>query len=174
MDVTTSLKRPLDPKDSEINNEESKRVKVNLDTEAQAAVDYASKDSNLTIAESKQADQSGAGTSTSEVELVRPSYHDEEGPVSRLGMKPELPKLPASLELVRGFKVDLAARKGFVGEEEVGIIGYAGPSDVKGIKGVIKQRYVPSDTISKIALNWTSDLPISWSMRSCPTARSYT
>lgn len=60
--------------------------------------------------------------------------------VSRMGLKPTLPIMPASLELVTGVKTDLRARKGFVGQEEVGIIGYAGNPDFKGVKGVIKQR----------------------------------
>lgn len=62
--------------------------------------------------------------------------------VSKLGLKPSLPVMPPSLELVTGVKADLRARKGFVGQEEVGIIGYAGDPDFKGVKGVIKQRYV--------------------------------
>ena len=73
-------------------------------------------------------------------QLIRPAYHDHPVPVSRLGLKPILPDLPPSLELVTGVKTDLRARKGFVGQEEVGIIGYAGPSELKGLKGVIKQR----------------------------------
>ncbi len=72
--------------------------------------------------------------------LTRPAYHDHPAPVSRLGLKPALPELPPSLELVTGVKTDLRARKGFVGQEEVGIIGYAGPAELKGVEGVIKQR----------------------------------
>lgn len=75
-----------------------------------------------------------------ETELIRPAYHDHPAVVSRLGLKPILPDLPPSLELVTGVKTDLRARKGFVGQEEVGIIGYAGPGELKGVKGVIKQR----------------------------------
>ena len=73
-------------------------------------------------------------------QLTRPAYHDQPTPFSRLGLKPTLPELPPSLELVTGVKTDLRSRKGFVGQEEVGIIGYAGPSAFKGVKGVIKQR----------------------------------
>ena len=73
-------------------------------------------------------------------QLIRPAYHDLPMPVSRLGLKPVLPHLPPSLELVTRVKTDLRARKGFVGQEEVGIIGYAGPLKMKGLKGVIKQR----------------------------------
>ncbi len=75
-----------------------------------------------------------------EEELIRPAYYDHTVPVSRLGLKPTLPELPPSLELVTGVKTDLRARRGFVGQEEVGIIGYAGPVVLKGVKGVIKQR----------------------------------
>ncbi|EIW67793.1 hypothetical protein TREMEDRAFT_32838 [Tremella mesenterica DSM 1558] len=32
-------------------------------------------------------------------------------------------------------------RKGFVGEQDVGIIGFAGPAGIKGVRGVIKQRF---------------------------------
>lgn len=79
-------------------------------------------------------------SSNEEHQLIRPKYHDLPLPVSRLGLKPALPELPPSLELVTGVKTDLRLRKGFVGQEEVGIIGYAGPSQLKGVKGVIKQR----------------------------------
>jgi tRNA pseudouridine13 synthase len=61
-------------------------------------------------------------------------------PVSRLGLKPQPPVLPASLELATGTKADLSARKGFVGEPEVGILAYLGDPDYTGIQGVIKQR----------------------------------
>ncbi|WWD22862.1 hypothetical protein CI109_107357 [Kwoniella shandongensis] len=61
-------------------------------------------------------------------------------PVSRLGLKPKLPMLPPSLALVSGVEVDLEARSGFVGEEDCGIRGFAGRG-VKGVKGVIKQRF---------------------------------
>jgi len=61
-------------------------------------------------------------------------------PVSRLGLKPKMPELPPSLELMTGITSESVGRKGFVGEHEVGIIGYAGPKDVKGVRGVIKQR----------------------------------
>jgi tRNA pseudouridine13 synthase len=55
-------------------------------------------------------------------------------------LKPILPVMPPSLELVTGVKADLRARKGFVGQEEVGILGYAGDPAFKGVRGVIKQR----------------------------------
>ena len=61
-------------------------------------------------------------------------------PVSKMGLKPAMPDLPPSLALITGITPDFIARKGFVGEQEVGIIGYAGPKDVKGVRGVIKQR----------------------------------
>jgi len=60
--------------------------------------------------------------------------------VSRLGLKPQLAELPPSLELVTGKKTDLAATRGFVGEEQVGIIGYVGDSNFAGVQGIIKQR----------------------------------
>lgn len=70
----------------------------------------------------------------------RPNNGSAPEAVSRLGLKPALPIMPPSLELVTGVKADLRARKGFVGQEEVGIIGYAGDPAFKGVKGVIKQR----------------------------------
>lgn len=73
---------------------------------------------------------------------ARPSWQTLPKPFSRLGLKPGYPDLPVSLELVTGIKTDLRAQQGLVGEEEVGIIGYAGGSELKGIKGVIKQRSV--------------------------------
>lgn len=60
--------------------------------------------------------------------------------VSRLGLKPKVPELPPSLQFVTGKAVDLEARRGFIGEPEVGIINFAGNPDFKGVKGVIKQR----------------------------------
>lgn len=60
--------------------------------------------------------------------------------ISKMGLKPILPVMPPSLELVTGVKADLRARKGFVGQEEVGILGYAGDLAFKGVRGVIKQR----------------------------------
>ena len=60
--------------------------------------------------------------------------------ISKMGLKPILPVMPPSLELVTGVKADLRARKGFVGQEEVGILGYAGDPAFKGVRGVIKQR----------------------------------
>lgn len=61
--------------------------------------------------------------------------------MSRLGLKPQPPVLPASLELATGTKADLSARKGFVGEPEVGILSYLGDPAYPGIQGVIKQRW---------------------------------
>ncbi|BEI86130.1 hypothetical protein CcaverHIS002_0604170 [Cutaneotrichosporon cavernicola] len=62
-------------------------------------------------------------------------------PVSRLSLKPQPPVLPASLELATGSKADLSAKKGFVGEPEVGILAYLGDPHYTGIQGVIKQRF---------------------------------
>ncbi|WVF66366.1 hypothetical protein IAT40_001106 [Kwoniella sp. CBS 6097] len=61
-------------------------------------------------------------------------------PVSRLGLKPAIPILPPSLEVANGYKTDLTERKGFVGESECGIRGFAGVGN-RGIRGVIKQRF---------------------------------
>lgn len=66
---------------------------------------------------------------------------DAAPPFSRLGLKPQAPALPKSLEVATGVKADLSSRKGFVGEPEVGIIAYLGDSSYTGIQGVIKQRY---------------------------------
>jgi tRNA pseudouridine13 synthase len=71
----------------------------------------------------------------------RPAYETLPMPVSRLGLKPVIPDLPPSLAIVMGIQPDeMKARRGLVGQEEVGIIGYAGPKELKGVRGVIKQR----------------------------------
>lgn len=67
-------------------------------------------------------------------------WHNVPLAVSRTGLKPLLPDMPPSLEMVVGHKVDLAAKGGMVGQEEVGIIGYAGGESLKGVSGIIKQR----------------------------------
>jgi hypothetical protein len=72
----------------------------------------------------------------------RPGNETIPAVVSKMGLKPILPVMPPSLELVTGVKADLRVRKGFVGQEEVGILGYAGDPAFKGVRGVIKQRYV--------------------------------
>lgn len=69
-----------------------------------------------------------------------PAREPVDAPVSRLGLKPQLPELPASLEVATGFKADLSSQSGFVGEPEVGIIAYLGDASYTGIQGVIKQR----------------------------------
>lgn len=129
-----SLKRPLEaeaPVDTD-----AKRIKVDGEVAAPGATSESSAEIN----------QDGSGTTTNGISttasIIIPPKLDNAlpMPVSRLGLKPVLPTLPASLELVRGVKTDLEAQQGFVGQEHVGIIGYAGPSNVKGIKGVIKQR----------------------------------
>ncbi|RXK34962.1 hypothetical protein M231_07776 [Tremella mesenterica] len=74
-------------------------------------------------------------------ERIRPANETLPQPVSRLGLKPVPPQLPPSLELVTGVKSDMRERKGFVGEQDVGIIGFAGPAEIKGVRGVIKQRF---------------------------------
>jgi hypothetical protein len=71
----------------------------------------------------------------------RSAYETLPMPVSRLGLKPVIPDLPPSLAIVMGVQPDdMKARRGLVGQEEVGIIGYAGPKELKGVRGVIKQR----------------------------------
>lgn len=86
--------------------------------------------------------QNGAGSSrqSDQEETSHPHWHDLPKPISRLGLKPIMPTMPASLEVVTGVKTDMREKKGFVGQEEVGIIGYAGMKGSKGVKGVIKQR----------------------------------
>jgi tRNA pseudouridine13 synthase len=74
---------------------------------------------------------------------ARPNNEQEPAVISKMGLKPALPIMPPSLELITGVKADLRARKGFVGQEEVGIMGYAGDPAFKGVNGVIKQRCVP-------------------------------
>ncbi|CAK9784657.1 tRNA pseudouridine synthase D [Cutaneotrichosporon oleaginosum] len=70
-----------------------------------------------------------------------PGTHALPQPLSRLGLTPQPPVLPSSLELATGTKADLSARKGFVGEPEVGILAYLGDPAYAGIQGVIKQRF---------------------------------
>lgn len=80
--------------------------------------------------------------------------------VSRLGLKPLLPILPSSLKIVTGIEPDLSERKGFVGEQEVGIIGYLGDPTFSGVQGVIKQRYGRRNAAPLIPV-----LVTLWSMR---------
>jgi hypothetical protein len=76
-----------------------------------------------------------------DVKTRRSAYETLPMPVSRLGLKPVIPDLPPSLAIVMGVQPDdMKARRGLVGQEEVGIIGYAGPKELKGVRGVIKQR----------------------------------
>jgi tRNA pseudouridine13 synthase len=81
-----------------------------------------------------------ATTETLTYPHTRPGNETIPPVVSKMGLKPVLPVMPPSLELVTGVKADLRARKGFVGQEEVGILGYAGDPAFKGVRGVIKQR----------------------------------
>ncbi|KAK4688326.1 hypothetical protein P7C73_g1810, partial [Tremellales sp. Uapishka_1] len=79
------------------------------------------------------------------VVAANPSYNSSkhvEPVVSKMGLKPKLPVMPPSLKLITGVEPDLSARGGFIGQKEVGIIGYAGVQGKKGVKGVIKQRLV--------------------------------
>ncbi|WRT63389.1 uncharacterized protein IL334_000294 [Kwoniella shivajii] len=74
-------------------------------------------------------------------------------PISKLGLKPIIPILPSSLEYIIGSKIDLTERKGFVGENECGIIGFVGVGN-KGIKGVIKQRFTDF-LVNEVSLDGT-------------------
>ncbi|KAL7420189.1 multisubstrate pseudouridine synthase 7 [Cryptotrichosporon argae] len=62
--------------------------------------------------------------------------------VSKVGLLPVIPTLPASLEVATGASAvpGLEARRGFVCEADVGILRYVG-GDVQGVQGVIKQRF---------------------------------
>lgn len=80
------------------------------------------------------------GDSTETQQFLTSFPSDAPPAVSRLGLKPALPVMPPSLDLITGGKTDLSLRRGFIGEREVGIIGYAGDAGFSGVKGVIKQR----------------------------------
>lgn len=129
----TSVKRELTPTGSSV-DETAKKAR--LDPELQPET-TPSKDDVKPKDEPKQEQES---------EMVmtyphkRPNNEVIPEIVSKKGLKPVIPIMPPSLELVTGVKADLRARKGFVGQEEVGIIGYAGDPNFKGVKGVIKQR----------------------------------
>jgi tRNA pseudouridine13 synthase len=122
-----NTKRGVSPDTSLSNDETNKRAR--LDTEVQSTEP-----------------ETTAKTESTEVHLTyphtRPGNETEPEVISKMGLKPILPIMPPSLELVTGVKADLRARKGFVGQEEVGIMGYAGEPDFKGVRGVIKQRCV--------------------------------
>ena len=126
-------KRPLEGGSQSNNSEEAKRQK--LEEPAPRTSDPKPVEDSVVLKPKEDNTDDAEPT-----DLIRPAYHKDSAPFSRLGLKPTIPVLPPSLELVTGVKADLRARKGFIGEEEVGIIGYAGPSGVKGIRGVIKQR----------------------------------
>lgn len=81
-----------------------------------------------------------AGDTTETPQFLTSFPSDAVPAVSRLGLKPALPVMPPSLDLITGEKTDLSPRKGFIGEREVGIIGYAGDPTFSGVNGVIKQR----------------------------------
>ncbi|KAK8844588.1 hypothetical protein IAR55_006435 [Kwoniella newhampshirensis] len=95
---------------------------------------------NILQSESTPARTSTFNSGPGPTDHLNASHRRLPEPVSRLGLKPKLPMLPPSLELVTGIKIDLEERRGFVGEEECGIRGFAGRG-VKGVKGVIKQRF---------------------------------
>lgn len=82
------------------------------------------------------------GDSTDPPQFLTSFPSDAVPAVSRLGLKPTLPVMPPSLDIITDGKTDLSHRRGFIGEREVGIIGYAGDSDFTGVNGVIKQRLV--------------------------------
>ena len=126
---------------------ETASTKRSLDQEAQTAEDTSTKKMKLqeTASEAIQTQPAGDSQTTesaSTSEAPRKVLHPNPlpAPVSKMGLKPLMPSLPPSLALITGITEEFIARKGFVGEQEVGIIGYAGPKDVKGVRGVIKQR----------------------------------
>jgi tRNA pseudouridine13 synthase len=118
-----NIKRELSPVDSKDIDENTKRAKLDPELQPETA---------------------SALTPSTETPLTYP--HTRPGNevippvISKMGLKPILPVMPPSLELITGVKADLRARKGFVGQEEVGILGYAGDPAFKGVRGVIKQR----------------------------------
>jgi tRNA pseudouridine13 synthase len=120
-----NTKRELSPVDSKDIDENTKRAKLDPELQPETA-------------------PAPTQTQTTETPLTYP--HTRPGNevippvISKMGLKPILPVMPPSLELVTGVKADLRARKGFVGQEEVGILGYAGDPAFKGVRGVIKQR----------------------------------
>ena len=132
MSGTSSNKRPIVLLPEE-NGLVAKKIRLGIDTpSAESTIQVRPSDG--------PADNNDPGSSEQQRPLTSSFRHAIPNPVSRLGLKPQLPELPASLELVTGVKTDLRARKGFVGQEDVGIVGYAGKADVHGIRGVIKQR----------------------------------
>lgn len=135
----TDLKRPLEETSTGGEDVPVKRVKLD-EPATDAAVSVvdepsASKPETAETAES-------AGTADAPELPPRKVLHPNPlpVPVSKLGLKPKMPELPPSLALVTGITPDFIARNGIVGEKEVGIIGYAGPKNVVGVRGVIKQR----------------------------------
>ena len=132
---TASAKRELSPHETSI-DETAKKAR--LDPELQP-------ETTSTKQDVKPEPHSGQLEQESERVMTythkRPNNEPFPEIISKKGLKPVIPIMPPSLELVTGVKADLRARKGFVGQEEVGIIGYAGDPAFKGVKGVIKQRY---------------------------------
>jgi hypothetical protein len=124
---TANTKRSLDQEVADVNDASAKKPKL---------------EEPSTTAVQTQPTGDADPTEATISEIPRKVLHPNPlpAPVSRLGLKPLMPSLPPSLALITGTTEEFLARKGFVGEQEVGIIGYAGPKDVKGVRGVIKQR----------------------------------
>jgi len=124
---TSGVKRSVEEEVADIQQALAKKPKIDAETDSEPAP-------------SAETLQTTDGTAESEAPRKVLHPNPLPAPVSRLGLKPQMPSLPPSLALITGITEEFIARKGFVGEQEVGIIGYAGPRDVKGVRGVIKQR----------------------------------
>lgn len=128
---SSAMKRQLDETDS--TQDIAKRQKVDDETTTDVPVDS---DAQITASESK--DDALVDSAAQSRRILHPNPLPL--PVSRLGLKPKLPELPPSLEMVTGATRTEFNGQGYIGEKEVGIIGYIGPKDVAGVRGVIKQR----------------------------------
>ena len=159
-----SVKRELTPTDSSV-DETAKKAR--LDPEVKPETTSSKDDVEPKDEPEQEQDQS---------EMVmtythkRPNNEPFPGIVSKKGLKPVIPIMPPSLELVTGVKADLRARKGFVGQEEVGIIGYAGDPSFKGVKGVIKQRCALPQSVlgydpDRLGLPTFSSMRLDWMER---------
>lgn len=154
-----SSKRPLE--DETLNGEgapgsESKKPRVGSPaapdsvTRSNAGINVESAGSSTLTETAREADTNTTTNAIADPKAERSAHHrsttgpytssNPDMPISKLGLKPLLPVLPPSLELITGVKVDMEAKKGMVGEQDVGIIGYAGDGGYKGVRGVIKQR----------------------------------
>ena len=137
-ELENGAKRPLDIADAGRYTAEASVKKVKLDNDENVVAEPASASASAHFVPTVARD---AGTVDSRgPERIRPPNETLPIPVSRLGLKPKLPDLPPSLELVTGILADGSLRNSFVGEKDVGIIGFAGPKHNRGVKGIIKQR----------------------------------